>query len=928
MATTYNAPLRSVNSNSLQPANQQTNNYPSWRASIAMQFVNNIASGAAALPQSWDTSLYGDPRQFANTGLGVNQAGGLTTPGVPAVVFANVLRWVDSGAWESSTDDTGWMVSVAGARPAPSPDDYTMDPEYEAQQYAREQTAKNYNLNLRQQEFAEQKFAIGLILDQTRAYSQTGGGGSGGGGYASQIQTNAQEAMTAYQAASLALQEKLGLGQLGLSQGQLDLEKLKAEADKLYKDAVLALQNKQFDASTDQWEKSFDQGKTQFEKSFDQQAKQWSEQFGLTKEQLATSKEQFAKQFDEGRRQFGETFGLQKSQFEQSKTQWQKDFDQKSRQWADQYGLSREQFETTKSQFDKSFGQAAKQFDENKALTLKQMDQTWQAHLDDLNQRKSEAASSDDRARIDQLLRQSQFDYQKQRDTIAAQLDQQKFEEGQRQFNETLGFQKEQAGFQRATQMADTMLKRGEITARLNADPNDMVARSYFTHEGVNPTGTAVNIFSGQESGGPTTLPEVMAGNAGGVTATGGGLIPAAAEGGYTTAKKMIIGDHPGGAPNPEIVENPEGAPIYIHSRLTEGTNMPTSKGLPRFAYGTAEGPYATSNKGNGPVFNPRADYYDPSPYAAVSMDAFGAGNSLGNELELNNQTQQRFFDEATGRAVWDPRSNSWVQTYDPTPGEGGQGWNAGRRYMNPFDIRTEESGSGGRRVVYGNTLPNATTMPGISSDAGAATTTPPLPPGFTRVQGAEKANSDGTLSLIDPASGARVQPNDVRRDDGTYWRYMMADALSGSKPGWVPVTPGYTMINNIEEWNATPAPARDQISSGKPTFYVIAPGFTRDSAGEMNTIGGAGGGTMMQESGWERLAGLPLARNIAGDNGGTAGSVFNTVAGTSPGGGLGSVVYTGLPLATSNKSPRAPGASTAPPPFKAPLRGPARRWN
>ena len=169
--------INTINSAALQPEYTTELNYPTWREGIAKVFINNIMHGAG-LPTTWDTSQFGDPTIFQG------QAG------IPASVAININRWIDSGGWRSSADDTAWITRVGGAPPAKSENDYIPTPEESAKQIAIEQWNKSYDLNVRQQEFQESKFMISLAVDSAaanRAVSSgsrraAGGGGGGGGG--------------------------------------------------------------------------------------------------------------------------------------------------------------------------------------------------------------------------------------------------------------------------------------------------------------------------------------------------------------------------------------------------------------------------------------------------------------------------------------------------------------------------------------------------------------------------------------------------------------------------------------------------------------------------------------------------------------------------------------------------------------------------
>ena len=125
-----------------------------------------------------------------------------------------------------------------------------------------------------------------------------------------------------------------------------------------------------------------------------------------------------------------------------------------------------------------------------------------------------ESASAD----IDAQLAREKFELQKELMLLQFALDndpnnpelllkQKQLDESIRQFNATLA-QKTQAE-EKALQ-----LQRAKTVADYGANPGDAVAREYFLRQGANPTGSAVNIFTGQPTGQQMTLSEVMQHNA------------------------------------------------------------------------------------------------------------------------------------------------------------------------------------------------------------------------------------------------------------------------------------------------------------------------------------------------------------------------------------------------------------------------------
>ncbi len=124
-----------------------------------------------------------------------------------------------------------------------------------------------------------------------------------------------------------------------------------------------------------------------------------------------------------------------------------------------------------------------------------------------------DAASAD----IDAQLAREKFELQKELMLLQFQLDndpnnpelqlkRQQLDESIRQFDATLA-QKTQAE-EKALQ-----LQRAKTVADYGANPGDAVAREYFLRQGANPTGNAVNIFTGQPTGQQMTLSEVMQNN-------------------------------------------------------------------------------------------------------------------------------------------------------------------------------------------------------------------------------------------------------------------------------------------------------------------------------------------------------------------------------------------------------------------------------
>jgi len=86
--------------------------------------------------------------------------------------------------------------------------------------------------------------------------------------------------------------------------------------------------------------------------------------------------------------------------------------------------------------------------------------------------------------------------------------------ENQRQFNASFGLQQQQVADERAYRTLALQQERAGKIAQLSADPGDMVQREYFLRLGMEPEGTPVDAFTGQVTGAPTTLSEVLKKNA------------------------------------------------------------------------------------------------------------------------------------------------------------------------------------------------------------------------------------------------------------------------------------------------------------------------------------------------------------------------------------------------------------------------------
>jgi hypothetical protein len=217
--------------NSIVPAGSETYNYGAWEGRIVSNLLTNLNSGNPAVngqPGGWNSQQYGDWREYqymaTHGGLNGGQVAALTT-------------FVRNGGMDGDAPALGW-----GARPPATEQDYLETPQASAQRLAW----SNYDLNERQQDFAEQKFAIELALrnsassgggGSTSRASSGGGGGGFSGGYAPADPNDL--AKLALQQAALDLEAEI-------ARGRLNLDTLQFEADKAYKAATLAQNQSQF----------------------------------------------------------------------------------------------------------------------------------------------------------------------------------------------------------------------------------------------------------------------------------------------------------------------------------------------------------------------------------------------------------------------------------------------------------------------------------------------------------------------------------------------------------------------------------------------------------------------------------------------------------------------------------------------------------
>lgn len=203
-----------------------------WVTNFATTLANNIWN-------QWTTTrtLAGMPASWP---YGPITASDITADGVSPNMWTKLQAYAASDAAANDKDVAAFM---GRPKPAARPDEWIPSPETTAAAL----NAQAYNLNLRQQQFAEAKFAIELAMTQTSrsSRSSSSGGGSYSPGQAFGMSEYQKESL-AIERAKMALQEKVALG-------QLDLDKLKFAADKAYQDAQLAITREQMAESSRQF---------------------------------------------------------------------------------------------------------------------------------------------------------------------------------------------------------------------------------------------------------------------------------------------------------------------------------------------------------------------------------------------------------------------------------------------------------------------------------------------------------------------------------------------------------------------------------------------------------------------------------------------------------------------------------------------------
>ena len=277
---------------------------------------------------------------------------------------------------------------------------------------------------------------------------------------------------------------------------------------------------------------------------------------------------------------------------------------------------------------------------------------------------------------LEKELRLLQFQLDNDPNNPQLQLERQRLDEQVRQFNEQLAYTKSRD----AEAMA---LDRAKIATDYFADPGDTVAAEYFLRmNGQEPTGTPVDIFTGQASGAPTTFSQMMQDQAHlaqpyqqtaqagtpapetsqDATTTPYEEVPAMAFGsmarrgadpqitkdGWTRAPEFITGDPQiPGEPNPEHIK------LRVRDGKAEAKITPFSqmmgKKVPMFATGTLSG---------GVMSRPKQTYQEPT---VQPLDT----GSYNGDMEYNAAT--KMWQPATGAVAHSDPSQSSASLSDIT---------------------------------------------------------------------------------------------------------------------------------------------------------------------------------------------------------------------------------------------------------------------
>ncbi len=250
-----------INPNALVSPDQRTQNRGAWEQQMVTKILNNLNSGnpeTNGKPGMWDDAKYGSwsemQRVAAQTGL---MAGDVT----------RLFDFVQNGGLDQDAVHLGW-----GAPPPRTSADFVESPEQAALRLAQEKWDLEYGLQAdsggrdqarlelqqREQEFAETKFAIQLALDN--ASRQGGGGGGGGYGGGGAYLSTAQPGLS--DTAKMRLAAELEMKALNK---QLDFTGLQNEANR-------AIQREQMRQQAEQFDKSLAQNASQFEWQKQQEA--------------------------------------------------------------------------------------------------------------------------------------------------------------------------------------------------------------------------------------------------------------------------------------------------------------------------------------------------------------------------------------------------------------------------------------------------------------------------------------------------------------------------------------------------------------------------------------------------------------------------------------------------------------------------------
>jgi len=194
-----------------------------------------------------------------------------------------------------------------------------------------------------------------------------------------------------------------------------------------------------------------------------------------------------------------------------------------------------------------------------------------------------ETGMSRERLDLDKIAQEAELDFKRQQLDIqrdAGILDQKKYDESVRQFNETFGYQKAQDD-------RKFRLERAKTVAEFMADPNDPMARNFFYANMEDPKGIAFDMFTGENMG-ESTYGETYKKNAEmweestqPVNQFSSGSMYSHGSP-YVRDSLFITGDHVSGRAtgNEEAIYNPTGAPVAIFSNeMTRALGLAPKKG-------------------------------------------------------------------------------------------------------------------------------------------------------------------------------------------------------------------------------------------------------------------------------------------------------------------------------------------------------------